>query len=152
MKKIEIIKVIRSLITMNNDRIQGYETAARATHEFELKALFAEFILTSRKCNNQLVAEVESLKDATTKKQSTSGRFFRTWTDVKAALALKNRSSILKSCAFGEQQTKDKYSAASKDEMGILSVQQQLMLTTQISLLKVDQDHIKAMRIGLSDA
>ncbi len=48
--KAKAIEVLNSLITINNDRIEGYETASKETEEHDLKTLFAQFISTSRKC------------------------------------------------------------------------------------------------------
>jgi uncharacterized protein (TIGR02284 family) len=44
------IDVLNTLITINNDRIEGYETAAKETEEHELKTVFAQFSATSQKC------------------------------------------------------------------------------------------------------
>uniref|UniRef100_UPI0025C47882 YtxH domain-containing protein n=1 Tax=Marinilabilia sp. TaxID=2021252 RepID=UPI0025C47882 len=48
------IEVLNSLITINNDRIEGYETASNETEEPDLKNLFAQFISTSQKCKKEL--------------------------------------------------------------------------------------------------
>ena len=43
MDKEKTIELLNSLITINNDRIQGYETAAKETKDEELKTLFGRF-------------------------------------------------------------------------------------------------------------
>jgi hypothetical protein len=45
---------LNTLVKINNDRTEGYETALKETDESELKALFAEFARTSQKNNDEL--------------------------------------------------------------------------------------------------
>ena len=47
------IAVLNTLITINNDRIEGYETASKETEEQDLKTLFAQFSSTSQKCKHE---------------------------------------------------------------------------------------------------
>jgi hypothetical protein len=49
MAKEKTIEVLNTLITINNDRIEGYETAAKETEKQDLKVLFAQFSSTSQK-------------------------------------------------------------------------------------------------------
>ena len=86
MEKEKTIEVLNTLITINNDRIEGYETAAKETEEQELKTLFAQFIATSHKCKQELVTEVTKLGGKPEEGTMTSGKFFRVWMDVKAAI------------------------------------------------------------------
>ena len=46
MENEKTIAVLNTLITINNDRIEGYETASKETEEQDLKALFAHFTAT----------------------------------------------------------------------------------------------------------
>ena len=52
------IKVLNSLVIINNDRIEGYKTASNETREIDLKTLFFDFIKTSEHCRKELIAEV----------------------------------------------------------------------------------------------
>ena len=61
MENEKTIAVLNSLITINNDRIEGYETAAKETEEQDLKTLFAQFSSTSEKCRKELTDEVSKL-------------------------------------------------------------------------------------------
>lgn len=49
MENEKTIDVLNTLVKINNDRTEGYETALKETDESELKALFAEFARTSQK-------------------------------------------------------------------------------------------------------
>lgn len=83
------IEVLNTLITINNDRIEGYETASKETEELDLKNLFAQFIATSKKCKQELVKEVNMLGGKEVEGTTTSGNFFRAWMDVKAESQVK---------------------------------------------------------------
>jgi uncharacterized protein (TIGR02284 family) len=152
MDKEKAIEVLNALITINNDRIEGYETASKETEELDLKTLFARFILTSQKCKQELVMEVNTLGGEAAEGTLTSGKFFRIWMDVKAALTGKDRKAILNSCEYGEDEAKDTYEEALEDNYVHLSAAQQSMIYAQKSLLKADHNHIKALRIALVDA
>lgn len=148
----KIIDVLNSLITINNDRIEGYETAMEATEEHDLKTLFAKFIATSQKCKQELVKEVSSLGGEVAEGTKASGKFFRVWMDVKAALTGKDRKAILESCEHGEDEAKDTYDEAIQDNFEHLSVRHQSIINEQKSLLKADRMHIKALSDALVDA
>jgi uncharacterized protein (TIGR02284 family) len=152
MDKEKAIEVLNALITINNDRIEGYETASKETEEPDLKTLFAQFISTSQKCKQELVIEVNALGGEAAEGTLTSGKFFRMWMDVKAALTGKDRKAILNSCEYGEDEAKDTYEEELEDNFIHLSAAQQSMIYAQKSLLKADHNHIKALRIALVDA
>jgi uncharacterized protein (TIGR02284 family) len=76
MEKEKSIEVLNTLITINNDRIEGYETATKETEEQDLKTLFGQFISTSRKCKQELVSEVTRLGGEVAEGTMTSGKFF----------------------------------------------------------------------------
>lgn len=146
------IEVLNTLITINNDRIEGYETASKETDEFDLKTLFAQFISTSLKCKRELVMEVSALGGKPAEGTTTSGKFFRLWMDVKVALTSKDRKAILNSCEQGEDTAKETYDNASENDAEYLNAKQQAMILTQKSALKTDHDHIKILRNALIDA
>ena len=52
------VDVLNTLIEINNDRIEGYETATKETQEDDLKKLFASMIATSTQCLDELTEEV----------------------------------------------------------------------------------------------
>jgi len=151
MKK-ETIELLNTLITINNDRIEGYETASKETQEADLKTLFAKFISTSQKCNRELVSEVNMLGGKVAKGTTISGKFFRVWMDVKAALTGKDRKVILDSCEYGEDKAREIYDKVLENEDEYLSAEQHFMINAQKSFLKVDHDHVNALRDALVDA
>lgn len=139
--------VLNSLIVINNDRIKGYETASKETEEPDLKKLFAQFISTSQKCKQELVREVNTLGGKEAEGTKGSGKFFRVWMDVKAALTDKDRKMILNSCEYGEDKALKTYNEALENDH--LSAEQRIMINSQNTLLKADHNHIKELRDAL---
>ena len=152
MEKEKTIEVLNTLITINNDRIEGYETATKETEEQDLKTLFTAFIQTSQKCKQELVSEVSKLGGKVAEGTKISGNFFRVWMDVKAALTGKDRKAILNSCEFGEDAAVDTYKNALRNNLSDITAEQQTMLNAQHALIKADHDKIKSMRDALIEA
>ena len=140
------ITVLNSLIQINNDRIEGYVTASKETDEGDLKALFSQLQQTSEHCNNELISEVQNLGGTPPESTKTTGKFFRVWMDVKAALSGKDRKVILDSCEYGEDVAKQTYEDVLNDESENLSFEQKVMIKAQHILLKADHDTVKNMR------
>ena len=146
MENEKTIAVLNTLITINNDRIEGYETAAKETEEQDLKTLFAQFSSTSTTCKQELTNEVSRLGGTSAEGTLTTGKLHRVWMDVKAALTGKDREAILKSCEFGEGVAQDTYEKALENDTENLSMEQQAMIKAQHELLKADHDKVKSMR------
>ncbi|HET8859336.1 PA2169 family four-helix-bundle protein [Marivirga sp.] len=152
MENNKAIDALNSLIIINNDRIEGYETAAEATEEKELKNLFAKFIASSQKCKQELTQEVRNLGGEIAEGTKASGKFFRAWMDVKAAITGKNRKAILKSCENGEERAIEAYNDVIEDDVEHLTTHQKNMIKAHKSLIKGDQDHVKALSDALVNA
>ena len=146
MESEKTIEALNTLITINNDRIEGYETAAKETEEQDLKTFFSELKQTSLHCNKELSGEVKKLGGTATEGTKTTGKFFRVWMDVKAALTRKDRKAILNSCEYGEDMAKDTYKRALKNDAENLSAELQTMIKAQHTLLVVDHNKVKSMR------
>lgn len=149
MEKEQTIDVLNTLITINNDRIEGYETASKETDEQDLISLFRQFITTSERCKQALKLEVNRLGGTPSEGTMISGKFFRVWMDVKAALTGKDRKAILNSCEYGEDMAKNTYEKALEDDLEHLSAEQQAMIQAQYTLIKADHDKVKHMRDAL---
>ena len=150
MESKKTIDVLNTLITINNDRIEGYETASKETEEQDLKTLFAQFSSTSQKCKQELNTEVSKLGGTPAEGTLATGKFFRVWMDVKAAITGKDRKAILNSCEFGEDVAKDTYNKALENDLENLNAEQQIMIKAQQTLLKADHDKVKSMRDTLA--
>ena len=152
MENEKTIAVLNTLITINNDRIEGYETASKETEEQDLKTLFAQLSSTSQKCKQELTNEATKLGGTPAEGTKTSGKFFRVWMDVKAALTGKDRKAILNSCEYGEDAAKDTYKKALENDLENLNAEQQSMIKAQHTLLVADHDKVKSMINTLVEA
>lgn len=139
------MKVLNALISINDERIEGYETALKETKEYDLKPIFKQFISTSQNCKSELVLEVSKLGGAESKSTKISGKFFRVWMDIKATLVGNERRALLNSCEFGEDEAQDDYNAVLETASRYLSTQQQTMIINQKCLLKSDYIHIRIL-------
>lgn len=149
MDKEDTIDGLNSLIEINNDRIEGYEKASKETDEQDLRSLFATFIRTSEKCRTELIDEVVFLGGEPAEGTKLSGKFFRAWMDVKAALTGRDRKTILDSCEYGEDVALNTYDKVINDFGDVsLSASSQLksLLMKQRNLIKADHDQVKSMR------
>ena len=151
MEREKSIDALNSLITINNDRIEGYETASKETDEQDLIALFDRFIANSQQCKQELAAEVTRLGGEPAEGTLISGKFFRAWMDVKAALTGRDREAILNSCEYGEDEAQETYDEVIKDDLEHLNSEQQAMVYSQKALLKADHDHVKNLRDAFVD-
>ncbi len=145
------IDVLNTLIEINNDRIEGYETACKETDDQDLKSLFSGFIQTSQECKQELVSEVVTLGGTPIEGTRASGKFYRAWMDIKAAITGKDTEAILNSCEYGEDVAVETYTDVLKNEMENISPKQQSMINTQHGLIKADHDKVKELRDMLVD-
>ncbi len=151
MEKQKTIELLNRLVTINNDRIKGYETASKETDEQDLKILFAQFTATSQNCKKELLAEVKKLGGIITEDTIPSGELFYVWIDVvKAALSSKDRKVILKSCEYGEDIAVETYFKALRNNMINITAEQQIMINAQHDLIKADYNKMKSMRDALA--
>ena len=146
------IEVLNTLVQINNDRIEGYETASKETEEQDLKSFFGQLTKTSQSCRQELTGEITKLGGTATEGTKTTGKFFRVWMDVKAALTGKDRKAILNSCEYGEDVAKGTYEKVLENDSEHLTAEQQDMIKAQHTLLKADHDKVKSMRDALVEA
>ena len=140
------ISLLNQLVEINNDRLEGYETAAGETNAADLKMLFGNMKTTSYDNLQELRSEVMRLGGKPEEGTRVSGKFFRAWMDVKAALTGNDRQTVLNSCEFGEDKALETYKDVLADSATVLSANQLSMVRQQHANLRADHDRIKALR------
>ena len=138
------IDVLNSLIVINNDRIQGYETAIEETKDNDLTSLFNRFIDHSREFRDELIAAVAKLGGKPADGTRPDGKIYRAWMDFKAMITGKDRKAILSSCEYGEDVAVNTYEKAMKDED--LSPVYSGIVSTQYAKIKSDHDEVRSLR------
>jgi uncharacterized protein (TIGR02284 family) len=150
MKNDKTVDVLNKLLEINNDRVEGYETALKETDEADLKTLFAQLARTSSKFVTELTDEIRSMDGKPVEGTMVSGKFFRAWMDVKAALTGRNRKAILSSCEFGEDSAVNTYEKVLSDDLDNLSSMQVDLIRAQFALIKADHDKVRYLRDSVS--
>jgi uncharacterized protein (TIGR02284 family) len=140
-------EVLNDLITINNDRIAGYERAENETSDkdSDLKALFRQMAAESRSYVTDLSKYVAAAGDTPSDKTMLSGKIYRAWMDVKATFSGKDRKAILASCEFGEDAAQKAYDSALSSDAELQTEVRQLIMDQKTSLKK-SHDRIKALR------
>jgi uncharacterized protein (TIGR02284 family) len=146
MENDKIIAALNELIKINNDRVEGYNTASEETDSGDLISLFAGLSSTSQKNLSELRSEVGKLGGKPEGGSGITGKFFRAWMDVKTTLTGNDRSTILNSCEFGEDKALEAYEHVFENHSDQLSVVQLEMIRKQQSALQADHDKVKALR------
>lgn len=145
-KNEKIAEILNDLIEINNDRVNGYEKAAKETarEDADLRSVFMEMAAESNgylgELRNFVLNTGEEPAEGTTKR----GKIYRVWMDVKAAITGKSRKAILDSCEFGEDAAQRAYKAALEEKE--LSNEVRAVISEQKSSLKRSHDKIKKMR------
>jgi uncharacterized protein (TIGR02284 family) len=138
------VSLINDLVIINNDRIDGYEKAAKETDDEQLKSIFTHMADESRQYKNELVKEVVNLGATPAEGTTTSGKVFRAWMDFKAAITGKDRKAIISSCEYGEDAALETYDKVLESED--LSSSLRSIVSRQRSGLQASHDKIKLMR------
>ncbi len=143
----ELVSVLNDLIKINNDRIVGYEKASNEAKDADadLKATFSTMTDQSRRNVSELTQEVARLGGEATTDTTVSGKVYRVWMDLKAAISGKDRESILGSCEYGEDVAQRAYEAALESD-AYMSTEIRQLITSQKSSLKESHDLIKKYR------
>ncbi len=146
MENDKTIAALNELIEINNDRVEGYNTASEETDSGDLISLFAGLSSTSQQNLSELRSEVSRLGGKPEEGTRVTGKFFRVWMDVKAALTGNDRGTILNSCEFGEDKALEAYEHVFENHSDQLSSDQLDMIRKQQSALQADHDKVKALR------
>jgi uncharacterized protein (TIGR02284 family) len=140
-------KVLNDLVRINNDRIAGYDKAAKETEakDIDLQAVFRQMSAESRSYVNDLSKYVATSGKKVETDTTVAGKIYRTWMDVKATFSGKDRKSILASCEYGEDAAQKAYDTALSSDAELSTEIRQLIMDQKTSL-KRSHDIIKKMR------
>ena len=142
----KIAETVNDLIEINNDRIVGYERAAKETDsgDADLRSLFTDMADESKTYVTELKKYVQKAGETPAEGTTARGKIYRVWMDVKAAVTGHNRKAILDSCEFGEDAAQRAYDSAL--ETDDLTTEVRNLINEQKTKLKRSHDKIKRMR------
>ena len=141
------VSLLNGLIEINNDRIGGYEKAAKEINDAELKSLFAEFAGDSRQYRSELITEVISHGGTPAEGNTAAGKVYHAWMDIKAAITAKDTKAIVSSCEFGEDAAVEAYDDVLKSDK--LTAKARNLVSRQRASVKQAHDKIKMIRDGV---
>lgn len=140
--------LLNQLVEINNDRIQGYETAISllpTDKHYSLQGIFEKYRDQSIQFKNDLKPLVVREGETPTEDTRTTGKLFRTWMELKSALAPHTAQSILESCERGEDEFRNVYKdiiqKAQQASIDLYSI-----IQSQANLQEMAHDHIKELR------
>ena len=140
-------EVLNDLIEINNDRIVGYEKAIDELkdEDADLKTLFHRYTQDSKQYANELTHEITRLGGDPADGTTNSGKIYRVWMDLKAAITGKDRQTILDNCEFGEDAAQKAYDLALNADAEIEPSLRDLIVR-QKATLKTGHDEVKRLR------
>ena len=141
-----MIAALNSLITINNDRYEGYTTAAKESKDMDLDKQFFESAGKSKMYAGKLAQYVRELGGEPSEGTTNSGKLYRIWMDVKAAIVAKDRAAILSSCEFGEDAALKAYEEVKENTDLQFPADYIATINSQEMEIRLDHDRIKAMR------
>src|SRR5688500_13508686 len=142
-----LVEVLNDLIRINNDRVEGYERAAKEARDIDvdLKGIFLRMTDESRQYAAELTQEVTRLGGEPATGTTASGKVYRLWMDVKATFTGHDRKTVLANCEFGEDAAQKAYDLALKSDAEMSADIRQL-ITNQKASLRTSHDIIKKYR------
>jgi uncharacterized protein (TIGR02284 family) len=147
MENEKVIGVLNDLIRINHDRVVGYEKAIDELkdEDADLRTLFQRYITESRQFGQELTSEVSRLGGNPADGTTNSGKIYRVWMDLKAAITGHDRKTVLNNCEFGEDAAQKAYDTALNSEVEFEPSLRDL-LVRQKAQLKVGHDEVKRLR------
>ncbi|HEX8316405.1 MAG TPA: PA2169 family four-helix-bundle protein [Flavisolibacter sp.] len=143
----KLANILNDLIRINHDRVVGYEKAIEELKDTDadLKTLFHRYITESRQYAQELTQEVGRLGGDPAEGTTNSGKIYRVWMDLKAAITGKDRKTILDNCEFGEDAAQKAYDLALNSDVDLEPSLRDLIVR-QKATLKVGHDEVKRLR------
>ena len=147
MQNEKVIGILNDLIRINQDRVVGYEKGIDElkAEDADLRTLFQRYVTESRQYSQELTQEVSRLGGDPADGTTNSGKIYRVWMDLKAAVTGHDRETVLNNCEFGEDAAQKAYDTALNSDVEIEPSIRDLIVR-QKAALKVGHDEIKRLR------
>jgi len=141
----KLVEALNDLIKINNDRIEGYEKAARETDDADLNAVFLKMANQSDDYKHELNEKIQDLGGEQATDTTVSGKIYRVWMDIKNTFTGGSRKSVLEVCEFGEDAAQKAYNEALNSDAEMSAEIRQLIMAQKTDLKK-SHDVIKEAR------
>jgi uncharacterized protein (TIGR02284 family) len=147
MENEKVVGILNDLIRINHDRVVGYEKALDELkdEDADLRTLFQRYITESRQYGQELTTEVTRIGGDPADGTTNSGKIYRVWMDLKAAVTGHDRKTVLNNCEFGEDAAQKAYDTALNSDTDLEPSLRDLVVRQKASL-KVGHDEVKKLR------
>jgi uncharacterized protein (TIGR02284 family) len=127
--------------------VVGYEKGMDElqAEDADLRTLFQRYVTESRQYGQELTQEVSRLGGDPADGTTNSGKIYRVWMDLKAAITGHDRQTVLNNCEFGEDAAQKAYDTALNSDVEIEPSIRDLIVR-QKAALKSGHDEIKRLR------
>jgi uncharacterized protein (TIGR02284 family) len=142
-----VVSTLNNLIETLKDRDQGFQTAADAVKNADLKSLFQSYSRQSRQFSEELAREVRRLGGDPEKRGSVAGWFHRGWMNIKSAVTGGSESAIISEAERGEDSAKRNYESALKEN---LSTEARAIVQRQYAGIREGHDRVRALEVATS--
>jgi len=106
------ISALNDLIRINKDRITGYRQRMATTPDDDVEELLSDLIYQSYQHIEELTYNVYELGGNPARTNGMPGKFYHSWTDLKAFIFRETRKKLLEYCEFCEDVIKAIYQKA----------------------------------------
>jgi len=103
------ISALNDLIRINKDRITGYRQRIATTTDDDMEELLSDLIYQSYQHIEELTYNIYQLGGKPARPDSIAGKFYHSWTDLKAFIFKETRKKMLDYCEFCEDVVKTIY-------------------------------------------
>lgn len=107
-----VVDVLQELNQFVNDRIQGYEHAAKLTKDPAHQSYYKDLVNQSREFSNEINRTISSVGGSTQSSTTAKGKIFRGWMDVKTTVTGSDEEDLIKSNLYGEEWAQKAYNDA----------------------------------------
>ncbi len=140
----DVISILNGLVETCRDGQEGYNAAANAIKNTDLKKLFKTYSRQRGQFVGELQAEVARLGGTPEKSGSISGAVHRGWIDLKAAAATTGdpEAAVIAECERGEASAVKKYDDAMASD---LPAELRTLIKHQYIQVKESYDLVRAL-------
>ena len=140
----EVISTINGLIETLKDGEKGFNEAAEAVRDPQLKSLFRDYSQQRHRFATELETQAKGLGESDPEKtSSTAGAMHRAWINLKSAVTSGDDKAILSECERGEDSAVHEFEEAMQD--GLTGTVRELV-ARQFTEIKSAHDRVKHLR------
>lgn len=136
-------ETVQELLTLNIDSRDGFREAAEKLDDVTIGSLCQTLAMQRQAQADELARLLETNAETPERSGSFAASLHRIWMDIRESLASDNTYSILAEAERGEDQIKEAYEKALKDNPGSAINE---VLLRQFSQVKAAHDRIRTLR------